>query len=311
MQEIFVVSKKDEQSIASEGTSTLGLPGRRSIQNKSRGLDTYGFKPCKVHKTKAAIACTAIDRSKMTCKSVDEIIAGAKTGDLILVSGTAKSSKAIRLHTGSFYSHVAVIVKDIPDSVWQKYGQLKSGAPVDKEAGVFLFDSDYEPDGSVDGPTIRPLKTLLQAYIQEYGPNVDVVYRKLTAEALDVNAAWAYAVQISDAKYTAKSAMSPHFFTLYLATKGRNNIDEGKGKRIFCSQLAALFYRKMGILPKDQQGSGGKTCKEAGNMMPQDFASPNSETTQTDINEFLKGAQLDAEVRLDLSGLGGTTATQS
>lgn len=269
----------------------------RRTQRKATGgggaIRSYGYKSCTPKR------CPGIDRTQMPAKSLQDILAQAETGDLLLISGNAKSSKAIRWHTGSFWSHVAVVVKDVPPAVWTQYGKLRSNTPVPTDAPVYIFDSDYEPDGSVDGPVIRPLETMLKAYIKEYGECVDVAFRKLTAPDRRVDQLWQFANEVAGMKYTAQTAMDPNFFKLWAGTVGINNKEDTK--RIFCSQLVARAFRKMGLLPKEG--------KKSGNFMPQDFASPHGESRShksVDINTLLQGgAELALETRVDLTSVGG------
>lgn len=287
-----------------------------SEAKKDDVVKLYGFRRC------VPGACLNLDRKEMPHISISEALARMKTGDLIFVSGKGQSSKRIREWTQSFYSHIAMIVEDPPPQIWEKYGKLRNAAGLYMETGgevprdkrIYLFDSDFEEDDSVNGPTIRGFEDMLHEYVKPgyHGPGVDVVLRQLSVTD-DVRAQimptlWDFALSVHGKEFTAQKVLDPQFYKMALGAVGRNK-KEGDGKRLFCSQLIYQAYQKMGLIGSDSGVSM--------NFMPQDFASPNNKnrpggvTNSNNINDALHlGAQLELEARIDLASIGGVGAAE-
>lgn len=270
-------------------------------------VKSFGFKGC------IPTRCSDIDRSTMKTMSVSDTD-NLHTGDVLLISGFARGSMRIREFTQSFYSHSGMIVRDLPARAWEKYGKLRNGQRVPQDSGVYFFDSDFEEDGSIDGPSVRPLKGVLEMYSHSgyFGPGVNIVVRKLhipdAKRAQIENKIWDSMIKVHGKKYTAQNMANPDFRKLILASRGLNK-KEGDGEKFFCSELLAHTYFAGGLIDLEKAGA-----KKAINYMPQDFATPNGKDKwkQIDLNTILlMGASLLEEVRIDLNEIVGGSSNNA
>jgi len=244
--------------------------------------------------------------AEVPARPVLEVFEKANSGDVVLVAGQGAFSAIIRHGTQSHYSHCGVLLRNPSEKMWTKYGQLRDGTPVPRDRGVYLLDSDFEEDGSVDGVTLRPFETQLRDYMEEdyHGPDVDVIVRSVAVddaerarvhEALE-DAALEYQGRLYESKDAKHDPL--HFIALALSVCDGNKKEDFE--RFFCSELLAACYQRIGWLPLGSRG-GQLAC----NYVPQDFATPHGRPRAKefpDINTVLtSGASLQSEVRLDLS----------
>lgn len=146
----------------------------------------------------------------------------ACTGDLLLFQGKDVVSKMQRLVTNSKYDHVAIILK------------YSSGR-------IALFEATGENGVSIvfwDDFTLNQWEKLYSK----------LVYRKLdfdrSERALKELEEFIYSVEGKKYKITAGTLVS-----------NRKDEDPKKKKGFFCSELVAMAYKMMGILPDDPPAS--------------------------------------------------------
>lgn len=274
------------------------------VDDKSKS-NSYGFGGCYVGH------CPNLDRKLMANISLAETLRIGQTGDLILVSGMLPFSFTIRRGSQSFYSHVAMLIRNPNPKMWQHYGKLRNakgmysenGGEVPRDKVLYMFDSDFENDGSLDGPVLRPLEDMLVKYVEKgyHGRSVDVVLRRLEVSRRKkrnelVKKLETFAASVSEAKYMTTHVISPRFLTMTRACYDGNKQEDWS--RFFCSQLVAGCYMHMGLLPEN-----GTHTRLAVNYMPQDFAAPHgrfSPKNPVDINTILpQGLHLSNELRID------------
>jgi len=268
-----------------------------------------GGRKCLDEALQTGISLQNIDRMSMPAKPAYSVFEAAKTGDILLVSGLGAFSALIRKGTQSPYSHCGILVRDPSDMLWSKFGKLRDGTPVPRDRGLYLLDSDFEEDGSVDGVVLRPLEVQLRAYMEEdyHGPEVDVAVRSLVLNDETQRDSMRHeleltALEFAGRRYTSQDAKADplHFLSLAFSICDANQ--ESDCDRFFCSELVAVSYQRLGLLPL--ASAGGKLCT---NYVPQDFATPHGRArakVATDINDvLLRNARLEPECRIDLSEL--------
>eukprot|EP00667_Euglena_gracilis_P024291 EG_transcript_27881 len=103
------------------------------------------------------------------------------TGDVLLLHGTELFSTAIKLVTRSWYSHVAVVLKEPSPDILQLYGLESKRDP----HGLYSFESDSSTeDGREGGGTqMLPLgewvKEMRRYYVEEKGSRFFLAWRRV------------------------------------------------------------------------------------------------------------------------------------
>jgi len=234
------------------------------------------------------------------------------TGDVLVVSGAVEHATAldglICRATDSAYSHVGLLVRNPPEEMWERYGRLKGqggayageGGSVPRDRQVYVFDSDYEADGSVDGPVLRPLDDLLKTYMADdrYGTDMVVAVRHLEVDEATTQAFEAslvtYSAAVADSYASSKRAEDWRFPDMVESVfKGGAG---GGRSQYFCSELLARCYQHAGLLP---ERSGGEA---AVSYTPKDFS---SQAPANMSGALLDNAKLSPEVAADVSALLG------
>jgi hypothetical protein len=174
----------------------------------------------------------------METKPLQDILATAKTGDILLMHGDSEFQKIIDLLTGSVYNHIAMVVlaKDLG---------MKSGA-LDVllwESTPFTFTNDRVLQKPKTGPTLVELKQRITDE-QAHGTFTQYVFRNLNQPFTPE--------QINILKKEIKKAYPAHFpstFWFFVkAILGRIFSIGIKQKKYFCSELVAETWQTVGIL---------------------------------------------------------------
>ncbi|OMJ90100.1 hypothetical protein SteCoe_7587 [Stentor coeruleus] len=206
------------------------LGGKRSFQlrasSKKEALDWVYAISLHINNSCGRKKVTAIALKKRFWKfsriSQDDFQTMACTGDLLLFQGKDTVSKMQRLVTNSKYDHVAIILK------------YSSGR-------VALFEATGENGVSIvfwDDFTLNQWEKLYSK----------LVYRRLdfdrSERALKGLEEFIYSVEGKKYKITARTLMS-----------SRKDEDPKKKKGFFCSELVAMAYKMMYILPDNPPAS--------------------------------------------------------
>lgn len=189
-----------------------------------------------------------------------------ETGDIILFSGNSFISHLIRMATRSDYSHVGMVLKfNGYDSVflWEStklsnVGDILSGK---KKNGVQI--------------------TLLSERIENY--NGSCVLRRLASPSFT-------SAQIDSLNQLRRELRNRPYernkkeliLSLYDNAGGKNEEDLSS---VFCSELVAEAYQRLGLIPSDR--------KPSNEYLPCDFSEE-----REDI-EFLDGVRLAAEIHIE------------
>lgn len=211
---------------------------------------------------------------------VHQLLREGQTGDILLVSGTGNISHAIRAVTNSEWSHVGILVRDPPRSILEHYGvgtRLGSGyrnpsSSWEKER-VFLFDSDFEEDDSVSGPTLRPLCDVLYNYAGDdyFGPEVKVVIREVFRDdgsrglsAENSALLWPFMKLVEHKRFEPFDRNG--FEQLVRSAFGFNRTEDDQC--FFCSELCAESFQQMGLLHEKHCGGDHSNNFTPQNMIP-------------------------------------------
>ncbi|MBX9695398.1 MAG: hypothetical protein K2Z81_23640, partial [Cyanobacteria bacterium] len=108
---------------------------------------------------------------------LDDIYDELNTGDVILFRGSEYFSMLIRATSRSNWSHVAILIRDPPPAVLERYAvnryQAPDGSPLNDSVYVFEADSETlleNPEtGFRDGIQLVPIRHWMQKYVEEAG----------------------------------------------------------------------------------------------------------------------------------------------
>lgn len=255
----------------------------------------------------AAEPIPTVQRCDKPLQSWHDFWAKAQTGDILLVSGAkdldSPMAKSIKLATRSCFSHIGILIREPNEAMWSAYGRLRGKAAVELGTGewgageevprdrqLYLFDSDYEEDGTVDGPVLRPVEEVLRSYLLDdyHGTDGDMVVRHLEvddARRVEVqDKLTEFALAVAGRCFEAKSMTDGAFTQMLLSVWSGNSTEDLT--RLFCSELTSAAYRSAGLLD----------AGIATNYQPQHFA----EAKMTYLKE---GARLGPETVIDLDAL--------
>jgi hypothetical protein len=153
----------------------------------------------------------------------EELAPDLNTGDVFLFHGTEWTSRIIEDVTHSVYSHVAMIVRQ----------------PGSTGTDGLSFWQSWEPTGGVAVFDALP-------FLQQY----DTAPGEFTsARLLNVTRTPAMLAALASFEQSVNGRPFPSITDLVLHwIEGRNDINSGTDN-FFCSQLLALTYTQMGLLP--------------------------------------------------------------
>lgn len=159
----------------------------------------------------------------------DEAIDDAQTGDIWLFRGRTMADKAIRVATNSPVNHVAMVVAldDLPPLLWHtELGRtLEDVWTGDHHRGAQL-------NRLADAYTVWTGKYAQRAYLRQFDGEIT---RAMEDELLRVIAAY-------DAKpFPTTSRVASR----WVAGRFRH---EATGEAVYCAQLMAITFRRMGLL---------------------------------------------------------------
>ena len=161
--------------------------------------------------------------------NADEAIRSATTGDIWLFRGRSMADRAIRVATNAPVNHVAMAVAldDLPPLLWHtELGRsLEDVWTGDHHRGAQLNRLD-------DAYTVWTGKYGQRAYLREFSGNVT---REMEDELLRVIAAY------NGKPFPTTSRLARR----WVAGRFRK---EASGEAVYCAQLMAITFRRMGLL---------------------------------------------------------------
>lgn len=179
----------------------------------------------------------------MDTGQVEALVAQAQAGDLVLFSGRGLVSGTIRLVTGSRWSHVGVVV-----------GAGDGDGPLLLEATITDEAPDVALGRAVRGVQLVSLRRKLAAYdggVALRRLELEARPAGLEAELREIAGLWRYRGYKS---YTLTRLLD-------WASGGRR---PQHVRRLFCSELVAEVYKRLGIMARDVRSS---------RIVPGDFGS--------------------------------------
>eukprot|EP01103_Thecamoeba_quadrilineata_P003857 TRINITY_DN13595_c0_g1_i1.p1 TRINITY_DN13595_c0_g1~~TRINITY_DN13595_c0_g1_i1.p1 ORF type:complete len:428 (-),score=57.01 TRINITY_DN13595_c0_g1_i1:23-1270(-) len=221
--------------------------------------------------------------SQLGCEHLNQVLDRAKTGDIILHSGTGSFARAIQFSSKSIWSHAAIIIRDPSPEVRQKYDledhhhvfvleSETSGNTFDKRAGGGVQLSDYEKwirwycgDMPIHLTVIRHINDSAYSSNQTQ----EQMYPRLTE--------WLCSIQYKSYE-TSKSEMVKSLFAA-----NRNMSTE----TFFCSEVVAATLQALELLPTNLV-----SC----NFLPGDLSSERNKLQLA----LLRNASYLPEIRLKL-----------
>ncbi len=161
--------------------------------------------------------------------NADEAIRSATTGDIWLFRGRSIADRAIRVATNAPVNHVAMVVAldDLPPLLWHtELGRsLEDVWTGDHHRGAQLNRLD-------DAYTVWTGKYGQRAYLREFTGNIT---REMEDELLRVIAAY------NGKPFPTTSRLARR----WVAGRFRK---EASGEAVYCAQLMAITFRRMGLL---------------------------------------------------------------
>lgn len=165
--------------------------------------------------------------------SFDDFITQALTGDLVLFHGVSTESQIVEQVTGGPYSHATMVVV-LPNgdkTLWQAAGEALE---VDPEKGVKHTGAQLGPLGDT--------VTLLYHHWNDQPHYRPVVWNRPSTLPGDV---LAFVNQLEGRPFPGVATMLGNWLA------GLNlDIDLAQGS-VFCSELVAMTYQALGLLPDD------------------------------------------------------------
>lgn len=262
-----------------------------------------------------------IDRAATKTEAFEDVWKKAKTGDLFFVSGAGDldgaSALATKIGSNSPFSHIGLIIRDPTEKMWSQYGRLRAkattegasgawnqGKEVPRDRQVYLWDSDWEEDGTVDGPSLRPLQEVMSDYLADdyHGTETDCIvrylhidddHRKQIQDKIED-----FSLEMAGKVYETKEVDFAHikdgsFPQLAKCLWGLSSKEDLE--RLFCSELVAAAYRAAGLL---------SPTINATNFAPGHFDDRRMNSKSSGAQTSLEGGvMLSPQVRIDLEPL--------
>lgn len=238
---------------------------------------------------------------------VQEVLSTAQTGDVLLVSGTERLSTIIKKATRSKWSHTGILVRDPPAYLMEKYGVatrrgdgFRNPCDSHKLEKIFLFDSDFEDDQSVQGPTLRPLCDVLYNYLGEhyFGLGVVVAVREVSWKNDSVKERglppdaipllWPFMEEVFGKRFESMDAAG--YAELVASILSLNRREDQNC--FFCSELVAETFQRLKLVPEKKDGGD-----HSNNFTPQHM-SPNHK-----LDKYLRKTAVSLGPLRTLSGM--------
>lgn len=172
-----------------------------------------------------------IDTHTPKIHTVDDILPTIENGDIILFSGDTRGEKTCKYFTNTFFSHIGFLFRE-------KH-------PETGENVIYVWESDLGQN-TKDGVRILPLKNKLQLY---GGCKIAAIKKLLVYPLVERPSTQKIVGLIGDYidlefDHKILSWWTANFPVLYRLIKDDTTI--------FCSELIAAIYQKLGILRKDK-----------------------------------------------------------
>eukprot|EP00996_Jenningsia_fusiforme_P001495 NODE_2375_length_1215_cov_134.885077_g2167_i0.p1 GENE.NODE_2375_length_1215_cov_134.885077_g2167_i0~~NODE_2375_length_1215_cov_134.885077_g2167_i0.p1 ORF type:complete len:300 (-),score=44.85 NODE_2375_length_1215_cov_134.885077_g2167_i0:168-1067(-) len=196
----------------------------------------------------------------------DQLAADIGTGDILLLHGTETFSALIKSATQSWYSHAAVVLREVPSDILQLYGSQP--AP----DGLYVFESDTETVDGREGGGVQllPLRHWVLDAKSYYSRFFFLCHRSLRTGDGDGgdgggagagSGAGGSGLRTVDAYPGLIQCLRSAHGRLYEHRKPElvKSVVQGNSDQdlttIFCSELVAWVLREMGILPRSTNPS--------------------------------------------------------
>jgi len=188
---------------------------------------------------------TSVPVDKMDTISIPEIIKTAKTGDLLLCSGTPPGAKMIRRWTQSPYSHVIMIVKE---------DNMQDGKTImTQAAGMVSYDLLREKRGN--GLQLNDIATWWEDYkklwVYDKEEKATVTYRRLNREPRSEEEEKKYSdalakfiTEKNGIEYAEKWTMEP----LFIMGLAEVDLEEQEGRTYYCASYVADAFMEWGLI---------------------------------------------------------------
>lgn len=179
----------------------------------------------------------AVDVDNLEHHNVQQIMENCRTGDVILFSGTAKSSQRIRRFTQSPFSHVVVLIKEpeLADGralIWQATSSTHNGVLRDMQA--------------LPGIQLNFLDEMVRDYRSE-ATGANVVYRKLIRAERSVEEEEPARQKVIE--FIREMDSKPYTDDMDgLYVMGLLEVDDSKEDDFFCAGLVAETLMRFSVL---------------------------------------------------------------
>lgn len=220
---------------------------------------------------------------------MEEYVAVARTGDLVLWSSRGSEATLVKIATGSYYSHIGIVLVMRPPLHPDESGVYLYHSPSDALTG--LVDRFSNPPRSKAGPQLNDLRTAL--YVCRHAKSIEV--RRLRCGADKASHPWATGVLDTRTSTTVAFARAEHtkmyeqsvwelWRSAYDGPGGMNTEDLSS---YFCSELVAELLKRARVLDTDLPSN---------EFTPGDFSS-------RDVREapLARGFAWDTEVKITYS----------
>jgi len=164
----------------------------------------------------------------------DDILSQVDNGDLVFLSGRTFAEKAIKLWTGSYVSHVGLIVRE-----------------VDNETGEsipYIFEADYG-GGHKDGIRLMKLKDKLDRY---KGDKIGG-WRRWKGRRPTIEQMLSIVGKYTSQNYTMDPSMLCWIFSNRPEGMMYRMFRKPGDKTIFCSELVIMCLRELKMIQSDEK----------------------------------------------------------
>eukprot|EP00906_Rhabdomonas_costata_P010491 RCo014720 len=249
-------------------------------------------------------ACTRLSRSQKPVIDINHLLQTARTGDIVLLSGTNVIHRAIRVLTVSRWSHVGMIIRDPDPELLRKYGwdgRPRSGNGFLPNSRAYLFERvwllDASPLISRGGPVLRPLVEALASWTSDdsQGRCLLVGYRQLRVpggvDRARLVSLRQWMLEAADRRFMSNAE-------LVLALLPINKLFHREDlSTLFCSQLVAECLKRLRLLPNNSEDG---LCSSA--FLPKHFG-PSDGTLDKLVSAAARLLSFGGKARL--RGVGG------
>jgi len=174
--------------------------------------------------------------------SFEAVADRSQTGDLLLSHGTSLKSRLLEFGMRTTFSHVAMIVRDVPSDILKLYNCPGDGR------GVYVFDAHE----MVDGCRLLPLDLWASAMREYHGPKINLAYRQIVSK--DPNEPFRSLCNNHGTCQIIRTAANQSFnrsSASMMKAYARRYKGQPMRESVYCSELVARLFRSMGLLPGD------------------------------------------------------------